>query len=82
MDPINVDVKYLTPRELKDIMDNSGLSGDDLENPMSAEDPGAALAAIAWVVARRDNPDLTLEDAWDIPIALEDKPPDPISANS
>ena len=80
--PVNVDIKWLTPRELSDIMANAGLSADDLDNPMDAEDPGRALVAIAWVITRREFPNLTLEDAWDIPISLEDTPVDPTTASS
>ncbi len=80
--PVDVDIKWLTPRELKDIMDNAGLSADDLDNPMGADDPGRALAALAWVITRREFPDLTLDDAWDIPIDLDDNPVDPTSASS
>jgi len=71
--PVNVDIKFLTPRELSDIMSNAGLDASDLDNPLGAEDPGQALAAIAWVIRRREFPDLTLDESWDIPISLEDE---------
>ena len=67
--PVNVDIKYLTPRELKTIMDTVGLSADDLDNPSAASGP-EALAAMAWVITRREYPDVTLDEAWDIRVDL------------
>ncbi len=80
--PVDVNIKYLTPRELTDLWKNAGLSAEDLDNPMAAEDPGQALAAIAWVVTRREFPDITLEEAWDVPISLDDDDVDPTNAGS
>lgn len=81
-EPVSLDIKYLTPRELKDIMDNAGMSAADLDNPMATEDPGKAMAAIAWVVTRRTHPGMTLEDAWDVPVALDEVPVDPTNASN
>jgi len=79
--PVSVDLKYLTPRELKDILKVSGMSSDALEN-MGEQGPDA-LAAIAWVITRRDFPDVTYEEAWDIRIDLGlETDVDPTSASS
>jgi len=80
--PVDVNINHLTPRELSDLWKNAGLSAEDLENPMNAEDPGQALAAIAWIVTRRTFPDMTLEEAWDVPIALDGSAADPTNASN
>lgn len=80
--PVDADIKWLTPRELKDVIDESGLSYVELADPMLADDPVAALAALAWVVTRRTFPDVTMEEAWDVPIDLNAPGPDPTNASN
>lgn len=80
--PVSANVRYLTPRELSDLWKHSGLTAEELDNPMASEDPGKALAAIAWIITRRTHPDITLDEAWDVPISLDDAEPDPTNASS
>ena len=80
--PVRADIQFLSARELKDLLANSGLNAADLDNPLAAEDPAAALAALAWIITRREHPDCTFDEAWDIPLILDDVPVDPTNASS
>lgn len=80
--PVSVDLKFITAREMRDLREKAGLSTEEINNPLAADEPERAMAAFAWVVTRRDHPDVTFDDAWDIPISLVSEEPDPTSANS
>ncbi len=80
--PVNVNLKFLTPNEVRALIVDAGVSSDDIAFPMGSEDPGKALAGLAWMVTKRDYPDVTLEEAGDIPIDLTEVPVDPTTASS
>ena len=68
-DKIRVDMNEITFRELGDALDASGVA--DLANATGGEQ-ARANAAMAWVVLRRDYPDVTLDAVLDLPMsALE-----------
>ena len=74
-DILNVDVSELTIGEIVEIEERTGLPLDALGQ---ADKPkGKILAAIAYVVKRRDNPDFTWEDALAIKITTTADKVDP-----
>jgi len=64
--PVKPDMKLLSPRDMRDLRVEGGLTPAEIGDPMSAAEPEKAMAALAWIITRRDHPECTIEEAWDI----------------
>lgn len=65
-DKIRVDFPTITFRELADALDVCGVA--DLTTATGAEQ-ARANAAFAWVVLRRDDPDVSFDDVLGMPVS-------------
>lgn len=73
------DLNVLTVREIMQIEEMTGGSVMELFN--GSQPMGKALHAVAYIMGRRENPDLTMDEALDIEVSLADQePPDPPEA--
>ena len=61
------DLDKVTVGDIVDIEETVGMPWDDIVDMDSP--PTKVLLAMLWIVKRRDNPEFTLEDARDTPLA-------------
>ena len=81
--PVKINLKLMSARDYRDLRVKGGLTAETIDNPMGAEEPEKAFQAMAWIATRRDYPDVTFEEAFDIDFILDDDwEPDPTKAAS
>lgn len=70
------DLNVLTVREIIEIEEMTGESVMELFSNNGAP-MGKVLHAVAFVMARRENPEITKDEALDVEVSLETTPTDP-----
>lgn len=65
---IEIDYTKLTTREIRDLCESSETPNLSAYLAAVNEMAPKALAALVWVMKRKESPDLTLDEAYDIPI--------------
>lgn len=78
-DAIRIDLDALNVLKVREIIELEEITGQPVTELIQVGQPmGKVLQAIAFVMAKRSNPDLTMDDALDIEVTLET--PDPTTA--
>ena len=72
---MNIDISDLTIAEVVQIEDLTGLPLDALGQDDKPK--GRMLQALAYISKRREDPSFTFEQAGELKITTESKPPDP-----
>ena len=67
MSEFTFDLDKVTVGDIVDIEETVGMPWDDIVDMDSP--PTKVLLAMLWIVKRRDNPEFTLEDARNTPLA-------------
>lgn len=67
MSEFTFDLDKVTVGDIVDIEDTVGMAWDDIVDMDSP--PTKVLLAMLWIVKRRDDPNFTLEDARNTPLA-------------
>lgn len=79
--PLRIDLDALNVLKVREIIELEEITGTPVTELISAGKPmGKTLQAIAYVMAKRERPDISMDDALELEIVLEQPEGDPTTA--